>query len=186
MKRALTAAVLAAGLALGAVGCGVQPTGAHVAFSGAITASNSGSPSPSSSVTGAYTYWIFLAEQGGGMDAVPRVVSRPLDVQGLVDQLAQPPSEGEQGANLRTGVPYGLRLTPDSNAKQSYYVSQQLDNAARTQIACTLDLYWKTNAEQPNHSTRLLPYKAWDDCSLPTFATWQAKVQALGLPALTP
>lgn len=173
MRRAVTAAVLAAGFALTVAGCGVQPTGVNVSKVDPFSVPESSKPPSSLPSEKLYPVQLVLFPNGSSLAKeytcyLPATPKSAIDLAPLLATV----TPDDCDADISTFVPAGLRLQKTDNAHEYRVVNPEILNPrsvpfALLQLACTFDRYWINHPDANRKSTRfLLPTGPtnWQDC----------------------
>ncbi|NUR62278.1 MAG: hypothetical protein HOV87_27005 [Catenulispora sp.] len=169
MRRAIATAVLAAGFALSAAGCGVQPTGVNVSKVEPFSVAESSKPPSSLPSEKLYPVQLVLFPTGSSFpkEYTCYLPAAPKSAIDLAPMLAAATSE-ECGADISTFVPLGLRLQKTGNAHEYRVLyPDYLHPFAQLQLVCTFDRFWIDHPDPNNNSTQfLLPDSrtGWQDC----------------------
>lgn len=173
-RRWAVVGAVAAGVVLAAGGCGVQPTGVHVAQTEPFGPSSSSSPQSAAPTQYPYTVSLFLfsiINKGPGA-MINRPVQNALTATDLPNQLARLTTD--EGLNqYTTYVPAGIVMKPTSQAHMyMVYSPIRLGPLAQQQLTCTFDQWW---IQHPGPSPAIRPTTrlvfantgedtGWQDC----------------------
>jgi hypothetical protein len=165
MTAAVAAVVGLAAVALAAAGCGVQPTGVHIADAqpfGAAPTTSAESVSPSQYP---YTVSVFLFSEiiKGPGTMVTRPATEQLGPMDLPKELAEL-SGDERAQQYTTYVPAGIVLKQTNQAHMYIvYSPTHLGHLAQQQLYCTFDQWWLQHPDNHNPSTRLVLQDTGED-----------------------
>jgi hypothetical protein len=174
MRRAVTAAVLAAGFVLTAAGCGVQPTGVNVSKVEPFSVAESSKPPSSLPSEKTYPVQLVLFPNNSSIakEYTCSMPSEPKSPTDLVSMLATATPDA-CGADISTFVPVGLRLQRTDNAHEYRVLNPEILGLhsrpfALQQLECTFDRYWINNPDSGRkNSTNFLLADGqtnWQDC----------------------
>lgn len=171
MRRWQAMAGIAAGVALTAGACGVQPTGVNVASTSPFSVSQPSQAPSASSAAGSVQVRLFLVPKSPGFlhEVVHYVAKEPHTATDLVPYLREV-DDDDSANNLTTSVPPGFTLEPTSSAHEYIIVGTLPNSQAMNQLTCTFALYWRNHRDGQKASTRFLRpdgtvYRNWDDCA---------------------
>ena len=171
MRRWQAIAGLAAGVALTAGACGVQPTGVNIASTSPFSVSQPSQSPSASSLGGSFQVQLFLVPKNPGYlhEVTHYVDEEPHTAVDLVPYL-QELNTDDSANNLTTYVYPGFTLEPTSSAHEYIILGELPNSQAMNQLTCTFAVYWRAHRDGQKSSTRFLKpdktvYRNWDDCA---------------------